>query len=187
MNNGVFCIVCVALITQCQAGINIRHCNTGADINCIDSLVIIYDPEICPGEVEKYKAQSVKELLSNDYPMIIEKDDSVITSFFNDMNKAQNSSITYIDTDLAAFIYKRNNIDTLVLGKSPDSMCDLNSEHVYCPEAYLDIVEIVMRNDEEWRRRYVDGLKVLLDYYNDSTELESLLCERIRKMISFYE
>lgn len=188
MNKAIIFLLSVALISQCQTGKNIRLCNAISGINCIDSLVIVYDPETYPGEVEKFKAQSAEEFLSYpNLPMIVEKDDSVITSFFNDMNKAQISSSTYIDTDLAAFIHKGNNIDTLILGISPISNCDLNSKHVYCPDAYLDIVEIVMRYDKEWRQRYVDGLKVLLDYYNDSTELESLLCERIRKMISFYE
>ena len=178
----------VALISQCQTGMNMRQCNTLSSINCIDSLVIVYDPETYPGEVDKYKAQTAEEFLSyTDLPMIVEKDDSVISSFFNDINKAQISSSKYIDTDLVTFIYKSSHIDTLILGTSPISNCDLNSKHVYCPEAYLDIVEIVMKSDGEWRRRYVNELKILLDDYFDSQELQPDLCDRIRQLIVSFE
>lgn len=155
---------------------------------CIDSLAVIYDPEICPGEVEKYVAQSAEEFLTyTDLPKIVEKNDSVLYSFFKDISKAQISNQTYIDTDLAVIIYKHNDIDTLVLGRYPNCSCELNSKHVYCPEAYLDIVEIVMKADDEWRRRYINELKIMSDYYLSSEELQRVPGDRVRKLITAYD
>lgn len=178
MNKGIICFLVMALMSQCQARMNM----------CIDSLVIIYDPEICPGEVEKYVAQSAEEFLTyTDLPKIVEKNDSVLNSFFKDISKAQISNQTYIDTDLAVFIYKHKNIDTLVLGRYPNCSCELNSKHVYCPDAYLDIVEIVMKADDEWRRRYINELKIMSDYYLSSGELQRVPGDRVRKLITAYD
>lgn len=188
MNKGIISLLVMALMSQCQARMNMRSGDTHRDSFCIDSLVIIYDPEICPGEIEKYAAQSAEEFLSyTDLPKIVEKNDSVLNSFFNDISKAQTSNQTYIDTDLAVIIYKQNDIDTLVLGRSPISSCELNSKHVYCPEAYLDIVEIVMKTDDEWRHRYVDELKIMSDYYLDSGKLQRVPGNRVRELINTYD
>lgn len=178
----------MALMSQCQARMNMCSKDTDGDLNCIDSLTIIYDPEICPGEVEKFVAQSAEKFLTyTDLPKIVERNDSVLNSFIKDISKAQISDQTYIDTDLAVFIHKHNDIDTLVLGRNPNCSCELNSKHVCCPEAYLDIVEIVMKTDDEWRHRYINELKIMSEYYFSSEELQRVPGDRVRRLITAYD
>ena len=188
MNKGIISFLVMALMSQCQARMNMCSKDTDGDLNCIDSLTIIYDPEICPGEVEKYVAQSAEKFLTyTDLPKIVERNDSVLNSFIKDISKAQISDQTYIDTDLAVFIHKHNDIDTLVLGRYPNCSCELNSKHVCCPEAYLDIVEIVMKTDDEWRHRYINELKIMSKYYFSSEELQRVPGDRVRRLITAYD
>ena len=135
-----------------------------------------------------YVAQSAEEFLTyTDLPKIVERNDSVLNSFIKDISKAQISDQTYIDTDLAVFIHKHNDIDTLVLGRNPNCSCELNSKHVCCPEAYLDIVEIVMKTDDEWRHRYINELKIMSKYYFSSKELQRVPGDRVRRLITAYD
>lgn len=188
MKKGIIGLFVLAILLQCQARTNMRTGGIHSDIFSIDSLVVVYDPDICPGEIERYVAQSADEFFSyNDLPKIIEKNDSILNSFFNNLSKAKTSNQKYIDTDLAVVIFKHDDIDTLILSTNPICSCELNSKHLYCPEAYLDIVEIVMKADDKWRQRYVNELKIMLDYYLDSEELQKVPGNRVRKLISAYD